>query len=92
MLCVPFLQKALHLDSKKSHATAIAVIAPVTLISAGAYLMEGAAPLPDLYFAIGGVLVGGIAGALLLKKLPAWIIGGVFALLMIVAGVKMIIG
>ena len=40
MLCVPFLEKAVKLPAKKAHATAIAVIAPVTLFSAAVYLIE----------------------------------------------------
>lgn len=92
MLCVPFLEKVIGLPTKKAHATAIAVIAPITLFSACVYLFKGAAPFPELWFSACGVLAGGIAGALLLKKLPSWIVGGLFSLLMIAAGIKLIIG
>lgn len=92
MLCVPFLEKAVKLPTKKAHATAIAVIAPITLFSACVYLFKGAAPFPQLWYVTGGVLVGGIAGALLLKKLPSWLVGGIFSLMMIAAGIKLIIG
>lgn len=92
MLCVPFLEKAVKLPAKKAHATAIAVIAPVTLFSAAVYLIEGAAPFPQLWWTTGGVVAGGIAGALLLKKLPAWLVSGVFALMMIGAGIKLVAG
>lgn len=91
MLCVPFLEKILKLPTKKAHATAIAIIAPITLFSAAAYLFKGAAPFPQLWYASGGVLAGGIAGALLLKKLPAGIVGAVFAVMMIVAGVRLVL-
>lgn len=92
MLCVPFLEKAAGLPTKKAHATAIAVIAPITLFSACVYLFKGAAPFPQLWYSVGGVTAGGIAGALLLKKLPSWLVGGVFALMMMAAGIKLMIG
>ena len=76
MLCVPFLEKTAGLPTKKAHATAIAVIAP----------------FPQLWYSVGGVTAGGIAGALLLKKLPSWLVGGVFALMMMAAGIKLMIG
>lgn len=92
MLCVPFLEKMVGLPTKKAHATAIAVIAPITLFSACVYLFKGAAPFPQLWYSVGGVTAGGIAGALLLKKLPPWLVGGVFALMMMAAGIKLMIG
>ena len=92
MLCVPFLEKTAGLPTKKAHATAIAVIAPITLFSACVYLFKGAAPFPQLWYSVGGVTAGGIAGALLLKKLPSWLVGGVFALMMMAAGIKLMIG
>ena len=79
MLCVPFLEKT-------------AGIAPITLFSACVYLFKGAAPFPQLWYSVGGVTAGGIAGALLLKKLPSWLVGGVFALMMMAAGIKLMIG
>ena len=41
---------------------------------------------------VGGGIAGGAAGALLLKKLPAWLVSGVFALMMIGAGIKLVAG
>ena len=92
MLCVPFLEKMVGLPTKKAHATAIAVIAPITLFSACVYLFKGAAPFPQLWYSVGGVTAGGIVGALLLNKLPPWLVGGVFALMMMAAGIKLMIG
>ena len=89
---MPFLEKMAGLPTKKAHATAIAVIAPITLFSACVYLFKGAAPFPQLWYSVGGVTAGGIAGALLLKKLPSWLVGGVFALMMMAAGIKLMIG
>lgn len=89
MLCVPLLQKVLHLETKKAHATAILLILPITIGSAIAYGLNGYFEFSPITFISIGVLVGGVAGALLLKILPEQIVGIVFAILMIIAGVKL---
>ena len=45
----------------------------------------------DIVAVSGGVLIGGIMGALLLKKLPEKVIAIVFAVVMLVAGIRMIL-
>ena len=90
MICVPLLTHFLKLPQKKAHATAILVILPITLFSALVYLFSGKFPVGEGLLVGLGVSVGGILGAVLLKKLSAKSVAGVFALLMIVAGLKMI--
>jgi len=91
MLAVPLLNKGLKEEVKVSHATAILVILPITIVSSIFYGLNGHFNLQQTLFVGGGVLVGGIIGALLLKKLPAKIVGFVFAILMITAGVRMVV-
>jgi len=91
MLCVPLLNKVLKEETKKAHATAILVILPITIASAVMYYFNGFLEVNNMLLTMGGVIVGGIVGALLLKKLPAKVVGLVFALLMIAAGIKMVI-
>jgi uncharacterized membrane protein YfcA len=78
---------------KTAHATAIAVILPISIISAVIYIIGSGFEifnLNTLYVAI-GVLLGGIAGALILKKIDnAWLVK-IFAVVMLVAGVKMMV-
>lgn len=88
MLCVPTLEKIGGLPTKKSHATAIAVILPVSALSAGAYIKEGVVPTDILLVTVLGVLLGGVIGAVLLKKLPPLLVGAIFSVMMIVVGVK----
>ncbi len=91
MLCVPLLNKLLKEETKTAHATAILIILPICIVSAVIYVWNGYFEgLPTLYTGI-GVVAGGIAGALLLKVLPAKAVSVVFALLMIAAGIKMMI-
>lgn len=90
MLCVPLLEKVLGEPTKKAHATAILIILPISIASAVIYLCNGYFSLVGTLSAGGGVVAGGAVGALLLKKLPSFAVGIVFALIMIGVGVRMI--
>ena len=91
MVCVPILQRVLSLSSKESHATAIAVIFPLSYISASVYLFNRVIEsVPFLTIAL-GVVVGGILGAYVLKFMPPKAVRIIFALLMLAGGVRLII-
>ena len=91
MICVPILQKVLSLDAKQSHATAIAVIFPLSLISAFIYVINGyIKSFPLLTIGL-GVVAGGITGAFALKFLPPKIIRLIFAVIMFVGGIRLIL-
>lgn len=92
MLLVPALGWLLKTSVKQSHATAIAVILPLSAVSAAVYLLKGVEITSTFTPVTAGVIAGGIAGALLLKKLSSKALSLVFYLLMVVAGVKMIVG
>lgn len=89
MLLVPALEKALKCPVKKSHATAIAVILPVSIASAVTYILNGHFQWFPAAFASAGCLGGGVLGALLLKKLKPEVVGLLFACLMIAVGIKL---
>lgn len=89
MLAVPLL-RAGGLPARKAHATAIAVIAPASLVSGAVYLLFGFIPAPVLVPVALGVALGGAIGAKLLFVLPVRAVTVLFALLMVVAGVKML--
>lgn len=90
MVVVPMLTYLLAYPVKQSHATALAVILPVTLISSIVYIVKGkigwdvAIPLSI------GVLIGGIIGARLLNKIKSKVITGIFSLVMVAAGIKLL--
>lgn len=91
MVCVPILQRVLSLSSKESHATAIAVIFPLSYISASVYVFNLVIEsVPFLTIAL-GVVVGGILGAYVLKFMPPKAVRIIFALLMLAGGVRLII-
>lgn len=91
MICVPILQKVLSLDAKKSHATAIAVIFPLSLISAFIYVINGYIQSFPLLTVGLGVVAGGLLGAFALKFLPPKVIRLIFAIIMLAGGIKLIL-
>ncbi len=90
MLAVPCLTYIGSLDEKSAHATAIALILPLCLVSSIAYgvgaSFENGVILPTVL----GVTIGGILGACLLKKLSSNVVSFLFYALMLFAGLKMI--
>lgn len=90
-IAVPAMVLLLDTDEHKAHATAIAVILPLTLISAYTYVSRGYADWPlTLKVTIGGA-AGGFIGAKLLNICPEKILRKVFAVFMIAAAVRMIL-
>lgn len=91
MVCVPSLEKVLNLDNKRAHATAIAVIFPLSVVSCAIYIFKGAIEsLPLLTVGL-GVLLGGIIGSIALKIMPGKAIRIVFAFVMLAGGVRLLI-
>ena len=90
MVCVPILQKVLNLDAKSSHATAIVVIFPLSLISAFIYVFNGYIQSFPLISIGLGVVLGGLLGAFALKFLPPKAVRIIFAIIMFVGGIKLI--
>ena len=82
MIVVPFLKYLLKYDTEKAHATTIAVILPLSLISGAFYTAFGAVEWQAALFVTLGVIGGGVIGAFLLKKLKAEIITVIFSLTM----------
>ena len=91
MLCVPLLEKSLNISNKRAHATTIAVIVPLSLVSSIVYFLKNDLNVFDLLYTSIGVFIGGALGAVLLKKFSGKVIRVIFALLMLIAGIKMVI-
>ncbi len=89
MVAVPVL-RAGGRSAKSAHATAIAVILPVSAVSAAVYAWNGLLPPGVLLPVSIGVLLGGFLGAKLLARISGRAVTFVFALLMFAAGLRMI--
>lgn len=90
MIVVPCLKYLLKYETEAAHATAIAVILPLSVLSGIFYAAFGNFEWQSAVFTTVGVTVGGIFGAVLLKKLSPSPITLIFSALMAVAGVKML--
>ena len=90
MIVVPSMVHFLDVDEHDAHATAIAVIMPLAVISAFIYFRNGYLDFgKTLPVAAGGIL-GGFTGAYLLHRVSSYWLQKIFALFMIVAAVRMI--
>lgn len=90
MVCVPILENVLKLDNKSAHASAIAVIFPLSVISAFIYIYNGYIESLPLLVIGSGVVAGGLVGSYALKILPPKAVRAIFAVIMFAGGVKLI--
>ena len=90
MLAVPALKK-MGLSEKEAHKNAVAVILPLTLISAVLYILNGRVEIADCLIYIPGGLVGALLGTFIMKKISAKWLSVIFGGFMIWAGVRMIL-
>ena len=89
IVAVLALKRFLKVEEKKAHATAIAVILPLTIAGMLVYSRAGFADFKMiLKNAAGGVLGAGV-GAKLLTRLPVKYIRAGFGVVMIAAAVRM---
>ena len=86
-ILVPFMQKSLKVEQHKSHATTVAVVMPLCLVSAFFYMGNKAVVLA---VSAGGI-VGGILGAKLLRKMSGKWLHLLFGGLMIASAVRMLL-
>lgn len=91
MVAVPLLQNVLKFNTKKSHASAILIILPLCVVSIITYVFAGSFNFSGGFGVSIGVCVGGVIGALLLKKLNSTVIEYIFAFIMIVSGMKLVL-
>ena len=84
------LKKVYKLETKNAHATTIAIILPISIISSAIYLFNNTFNVEILVAISLGVIVGGTFGALFFKKLDKNVITWIFNIILFTVGVKMI--
>ncbi len=90
MLAVPFLKK-LGFEQKQAHKNAVAVILPISIISAVLYLYKDYVNLSDAFIYIPTGVIGALIGAWLLKKIsPLWL-KRIFGGFMVYAGIRLLL-
>ncbi len=90
MLAVPLLKK-LGFSQKSAHSNAIAIILPITLLSAVLYLSNGYVTIKESLIYVPTGLLGAVLGTYFLKKIsPLWL-KRIFGIFMVYAGVRLLI-
>lgn len=91
MVAVPILEKAKKLETKKAHATAVAVMLPFCVISGVIYALNQ----PLDWWTVGilafAATIGGVFGCIFLKNLSGKAIKIIFAVVMAFAGVWVLV-
>ncbi len=90
MLAVPLLQKS-GLSQKSAHANAVAVILPITVISAVLYLLNGSVALRDSFIFLPTGLIGSVIATFALKNISSVWLKRIFGGFMIYAGVRLLL-
>jgi len=91
MICVPVLTSILKLPEKIAHATTILIILPMCLFSLGIYFFKSSLDFLGALPILIGFVVGGVIGAIALKKISNEILKLIFDIIILVAGVVSII-
>ncbi len=90
MIAVPLLKKA-GLEQKAAHANAVAVILPISVLSAVLYMLKGYVTLSDSLAYIPAGLLGAVIGTYCLKKISSIWLARIFGGFMVYAGVRLLI-
>ncbi len=90
LVAVPLL-KSSGLDRKTAHANSVAVIAPLSVLSASLYILNGSVTVADAVPYIPSGVVGAVTGALLLRKIPSGTLRRIFGIFILIAGVRLLL-
>lgn len=90
MVAVPLLKKC-GLEQKEAHANAVAVILPITILSAVLYIFKDYVSVSDAVSFIPAGIIGSLIGAFLLKKISPKYLKKIFGCFMIYAGIRLLI-
>lgn len=90
VIVVAAMEKFLHIDAKKSHSTAVAIILMLSIVSSVFYIKNGFFDFSILLWVSGGGIIGGLIGAKVLKKIPKKWLKILFGGLIILTAIKMI--
>jgi uncharacterized membrane protein YfcA len=88
MFIVPLYTKWCKFDEKKTFASSIAVILPLSVVSIIVYAVCAAVPLKEALPYIVGGTVGSVIGGKCFKKVPVNVLRKIFAAFLIFGGVK----
>ena len=89
-IVVPAMVYYLGIEDHKAHATAIAIILPLTIISSLFYIYNSYVDWTLVYKTALGGIFGGFIGAKVLRAMPDNILRKIFGSFMIFASIRMV--
>lgn len=90
IVAVPLLQK-MGLSKKAAHTNAVAVILPITVLSAVLYYLKGNVTFSDALPYIPTGIAGSVLGTYIIKKIsPLWL-KRIFGIFIIYAGIRLLL-
>lgn len=92
LFLVPLLTQWAGMDQRKAFATSVAVILPLSLVSAWVYWQSGGLELSAAWPYLLGGFLGGLASGKWLKKAPVDWLRRLFGLLVLYGGVRAVLG
>lgn len=91
MICVPILMQIIKLPEKKSHATTLLIMLPLSVSSLVVYFLGGSLQIMEALKIGLGFVLGGVIGAIILKFINNVWLGIIFSVIIIAGGVKLLI-
>ena len=92
ILLVPLLAGVLLLEQHQAHGTSLAVILPIGLAGAIAYVIHGNINWVFVLALASGSLVGVVLGARLMMRMPAQQLRWIFSAFIVALGILMLLG
>lgn len=90
-ILVPALVFLVKVKDHNAHATAIAVILPLTIISSFIYVKSGILNIQITLRVMVGTIIGAYIGSKLLNKLSINVLRKLFGIFMIIAAIRMVL-
>lgn len=84
------MEKFLDVPKKKAHATAIALILPLTVVSIFFYTQKGYFDFKYVWQTSVGGVFGGLLGAYILKKIKPYLLSKIFGAFLIIVAIRMV--
>lgn len=92
LFLVPLLTKWTGMEQRKAFATSVAIILPLSLVSAWVYLQKGALDLAAAWpYLVGGTLGGFVSGKVF-RKMSVTLLRRIFGLLILYGGIRAVLG
>ena len=90
MLAVPALERS-GVEANRAHATSVAVMLPLSAVSAFFYLRSGGVSIRDALPYIPGGIVGALMGVMLLRRVKPGLLRKIFGGLAVYSGMRILL-